>query len=68
VLSGTSPYHRKLSFSTSVLPIFEIYLYRPASMIVIDLARRMSFVQTGSIQRYMAYIFATLVLLLFVFR
>ena len=68
VLSGTSPYHRKLSFSTSVLPIFEVYLYRPASMIVIGLARRMSFVQTGSIQRYLAFIFATLVLLLFVFR
>jgi uncharacterized membrane protein YccF (DUF307 family) len=32
------------------------------------IARRVSVIQTGSIQTYLAYIFATLVLLLLIFR
>lgn len=68
VVEERTPLIRKLSYSTSVAPIFERYLYDPMVKLTTGVAKRVGGIQTGSIQRYLAYIFATLVLLLLVFR
>jgi len=68
VLEERSPYLRKLSFSTSVPPMFERYLYDPIVKLVAGLAKRAGVIQTGSIQTYLAYIAVTLVVLLLLFR
>ncbi|MCX6653311.1 MAG: hydrogenase 4 subunit B [Methanomassiliicoccales archaeon] len=68
VLEERSAYLRRLSYSTSVQPIFERYLYEPTVKLATGLARRVGVIQTGSIQAYLAYIFATLVILLLIFR
>jgi hydrogenase-4 component B len=66
---SSSPYSRKgMSFSAEIPPRFERFLYEPVAKVVMGVARRASVIQTGSIQTYLAYIFATLVLLLLVFR
>lgn len=67
--STTSPYvKKKVSYAFTVVPVFEIYLYRPIVAAMVSLARRVSKIQAGSIQAYLAYIFATLVFLLIIFR
>ncbi len=67
--STTSPYvKKKVSYAFAVVPVFEIYLYRPIVAAMVGLARRVSKIQAGSIQAYLAYIFATLVFLLIIFR
>ena len=64
-----SPYIRKdMSYADHTEPIFEKYLYSPVASLAIKVARQLSFIQTGSIQAYLAYIFITLVVLLVVFR
>ena len=68
VKQESDPYLRRLSFETSIPEAFEDYLYRPIAKIVTGLARKGGVIQTGSIQAYLAYIFATLVLLLLIFR
>ncbi|MEM0448400.1 MAG: hydrogenase 4 subunit B [Methanomassiliicoccales archaeon] len=63
--SASSPYMRKrMAFHASIPDIFELKLYRPLAQIITGLAKRASVIQTGSIQRYLAYIFAVLILLL----
>jgi len=67
--STSSPYVKKrLSYTFVVVPVFEKYLYRPIVVVMVALARWVSKIQAGSIQAYLAYIFATLVLLLIIFR
>ncbi len=68
VETESDPYLRKLNFETSIPEVFEDHLYRPIAKIVTGLARKGGVIQTGSIQAYLAYIFATLVLLLIIFR
>jgi hydrogenase-4 component B len=68
VLEERSPYLRKLSFSTSVPPMFERYLYDPLVKLTAGFAKRAGVIQTGSIQTYLAYIALTLVVLLLLFR
>ncbi len=68
VVEERTPLIRKVSYSTSIAPVFERYLYDPLFALTTGIARRVGGIQTGSIQRYLAYIFATLVLLLLVFR
>jgi hydrogenase-4 component B len=64
-----SPYvSKEMTYSDRVVPLFEKYLYAPAAGAAVWLAKRLSFVQTGSIQAYLAYIFITLVALLIIFR
>ena len=58
----------RMSFRREVEPAFERYLYDPVSRAAVALARRISVIQTGSIQAYLAYIFVTLLALLVVFR
>ena len=59
---------RRISFSRSIEPVFERYLYTPAVRLVVLLAKRVGFIQKGSIQAYLAYIFVILLVLLVVFR
>jgi hydrogenase-4 component B len=59
---------RKISFSSTIEPIFERYLYAPVTALVVALARRVGIIQKGSIQAYLAYIFVILLVLLVVFR
>ncbi len=67
--STTSPYvKKKVSYAFTVVPVFEIYLYRPIVAAMVSLAHRVSKIQAGSIQAYLAYIFVTLVFLLIIFR
>jgi hydrogenase-4 component B len=64
-----SPYvHKEMTYADRVVPMFEKYLYAPVAGAAVRLAKRFSFVQTGSIQAYLAYIFVTLVVLLIIFR
>jgi hydrogenase-4 component B len=66
---SSDPYVRKeMTYRTSVEQIFEKYLYAPLAHLATGVARRVSVIQTGSIQAYLAYIFAILVLLLLIFR
>ena len=67
--STSSPYVKKrVSYAFVVVPVFEKYLYRPIVTFLVAGARRASKIQAGSIQAYLAYIFATLVFLLIIFR
>lgn len=59
---------RKISFSSTIEPVFERYLYAPVTALVVALARRVGVIQKGSIQAYLAYIFVILLVLLVVFR
>lgn len=66
---SSSPYiKKKVSFTSKALPVFENYLYRPIMKTSVSLARSATRIQAGSIQAYLAYIFAALVLLLVIFR
>jgi hydrogenase-4 component B len=67
--SSSSPYSKKkMSYSTSIPKLFEAYLYEPVARAILGVAKRASVIQAGSVQRYLAYIFAALVILLLVFR
>jgi hydrogenase-4 component B len=67
--STASPYvKKKVSYAFVVVPVFEKYLYQPVVGLMVFLARRVTRIQAGSIQAYLAYIFATLVFLLIIFR
>ncbi len=59
---------RRISFSRSIEPVFERYIYAPTVSAVVGLARRLGVIQMGSIQAYLAYIFVVLLVLLVVFR
>jgi hydrogenase-4 component B len=66
---SSSNYSRKgMTYSESIPRLFETYLYEPIARVVLGAAKRASVIQTGSVQRYLAYIFATLIILLLVFR
>jgi hypothetical protein len=67
-IGGNSQYHPKsMEYTTSTEPIFEKYVYAPIVKMITDLSRRMKFaVQTGSVHRYLIYIFvAVLALMLY---
>jgi hydrogenase-4 component B len=59
---------REMAYHQRYTAVFERYLYRPVSRTIIGASRRLTVIQAGSIQAYLAYIFATLVLLLIIFR
>jgi hydrogenase-4 component B len=67
--SNSSPYSKKgMTYSTRLPRLFEMYLYEPVARVVLGAAKRASIIQMGSVQRYLAYIFAALIILLLVFR
>jgi hydrogenase-4 component B len=66
--TSSSLIKRSISFSRSIEPIFERYLYAPTVNLIVYLAKRIGFIQRGSIQAYLAYIFVILLVLLVVFR
>lgn len=55
-----------LRYRAEIMPVFETYLYRPATRLIIHSAQRLRGIQAGSIRSYLAYILLTLVLLLVV--
>ena len=60
-----SPYFAKnLRFESHVEEVFQTRIYRPLSWLVWRVSRRMRALQAGSLQAYLIYIFATLILLL----
>ncbi len=64
-----SPYIKtEMSYTSTVEPVFEKYMYGPTVSLVRWAARKISVIQTGSIQAYLGYIFAMLVILLIVLR
>lgn len=64
-----SPYIKtKMSYSSTMEPVFEKYMYGPVVSFVRWAARKISVIQTGSIQTYLGYIFVMLVLLLLAMR
>jgi hydrogenase-4 component B len=66
---ASSQYSKKgMAYSASTPRLFEAYLYEPIARAVLGISKRASVIQAGSIQRYLAYIFAALVILLLVFR
>ncbi len=67
-LSSSTMIRRKISFSRTITPVFEKYLYDPIALAAVWTAKRVSVIQKGSIQAYLAYIFVTLLLLLVIFR
>jgi hydrogenase-4 component B len=65
----SSPYIKgEVTYSDQIEPVYEKYLYDPATRITLGIAKRFGAIQAGSIQAYLAYIFITLVILLLVFR
>lgn len=65
----SSPHVKKeMPYSGHNEQLFEKYLYNPVGSLTVRAARRLSFIQMGSIQAYLTYIFITLVLLLILFR
>ncbi len=67
-IGGNYQYHpESMEYTTSTEPIFEKYVYAPVVKMITDLSRRMKFaVQTGSVHRYLIYIFvAVLALMLY---
>jgi hydrogenase-4 component B len=65
----SSPYvKREMSYHLRFTAVFERYLYRPVCRTIVGASKRVTVIQTGSIQAYLAYIFAILVLLLIIFR
>ena len=64
-----SPYIRtEMRYTSTTEPVFEKYLYGPTEAAVRWAARKVSVIQTGSIQTYLGYIFVVLMLLLVVLR
>lgn len=68
VSSPPSLIRDKVSYRRTDNPIFERYLYDPATRLTVALARRVGAIQRGNIQAYLAYIFIVLIVLLVVFR
>jgi hydrogenase-4 component B len=61
-----SPYYpTAIRFESEIEPAFEKRVYDPLEEWLLRVARRMRFVQAGSIHAYLAYIFVALILLLF---
>jgi hydrogenase-4 component B len=62
-----SPYFAKtIRFESQVEEVFERRFYRPLHGLMLRGSRRMRALQAGSIQAYLAYVFVTLVILLWV--
>ncbi|HUT27313.1 MAG TPA: hydrogenase 4 subunit B [Methanomassiliicoccales archaeon] len=67
--SHISPYVKSdMRYTSTIEPVFERYFYEPMEVGVRWLARKVSVIQTGSIQTYLGYIFVVLILLLVVLR
>jgi hydrogenase-4 component B len=65
----SSPYIKKrMMFQLRFVEVFERYLYRPIINFFVGVSKRLTVIQAGSIQAYLAYIFIMLVLLLVAFR
>jgi hydrogenase-4 component B len=53
-----------IRYHSSVTPVFEKFLYRPAGHFVMSITHQFRRIQTGRLQFYLGYIFATLIVLL----
>jgi len=68
-VTGASPLiPERTTYSSEIEPVFERYLYDPVSKAAVFLSSKVSVIQMGSIQAYLAYIFVVLLALLVVFR
>ena len=64
-----SPYFKpQIRYEVKMEHVFEEYLYKPVWHAVLAVARLMRRIQTGHIQSYLAYIFITLIVLLWLTR
>lgn len=57
-----------IKYKSSIKPIFEDVLYRPANNLFLGISRKIRILQSGSIHIYLAYIFITLVIMLVLAR
>ncbi|MCF6093068.1 hydrogenase 4 subunit B [Microaerobacter geothermalis] len=68
-VNGDHPFYPKLiKHHFFVKPFFETYIYRPLLHSSVNLAKQVRKIQNGNLQSYLAYIFITLILLLFLVR
>jgi hypothetical protein len=67
-ISGELPYHpEKMEYTVASESIIEKHFYEPVTSFFKNLSRKTKYtVQTGSIRRYLAYIFFVLVLLMLI--
>jgi hydrogenase-4 component B len=66
---GQSPYFStRLTYHAEIRPVFEQALYRPVLAALLVGAGRARAIQSGSLRLYLAYIFATLIVLLMLAR
>jgi hypothetical protein len=67
-ISGELPYHpEKMEYTVASVSIIEKHFYEPITNFFKNLSRKTKYtVQTGSIRRYLAYIFFVLVILMLV--
>lgn len=64
-----SPYFPTLvRYEGSLAPVYERHLYFPFRQALVGISNRLRRIQTGSVQAYLAYIFATLAVLLILAR
>lgn len=62
---GGIPYFtRTIKYKGRIKPVFEDFLYRPATRTILYLADKIRTLQSGSIHTYLSYIFVTVVVLL----
>lgn len=59
---------RVIHYEARLSPVYEKYLYAPASRVLLAVSDRLRRIQAGSVQAYLAYILVTLALLLVLAR
>lgn len=65
IMYSTSPFVREsVRFESEIEQVFERYMYMPVVGLVLAISRAVKVVQAGSIHAYLAYIFATLLILM----
>lgn len=63
-LQESKYFAKRRHYAVHIQPVFETYLYTPVVQWISGLADRVRVIQTGSLHLYLAYMFATLVILL----
>lgn len=62
--SGSRFVKESIKFNSYIEPVFERYFYTPITDLVLTVSRSIKVIQAGSIHIYIAYTFATLIILL----
>ncbi|MDO8690670.1 MAG: proton-conducting transporter membrane subunit, partial [Dehalococcoidia bacterium] len=66
--SGIEYFVSAVQYEAGIHPVYERYLYSPVVRALLSLAQRVRAMQSGSLRTYLAYIFATLIVVLLLTR